>query len=202
MAASSSSTLRDVARIAGVSISTASQALRNRPNVAPETRERVLEVAATLGYQQQVRIPSSMTTTLSVVGVLTRTTPDMPMLINPFYSHVIMGIERECQRFGISMMYANMEADTLNRPLTFPPMLQGNQVDGLLIVGALLPEVIAELADRPVVLVDAYAPGQTIDSVVSDNFNGAFAAVSHLIERGHHRIGLIGTMENSLPKHP
>jgi LacI family transcriptional regulator len=196
---SPASTLREVAKMAGVSVSTASQALHNRPNVAPETRMRVLEAAVALGYQQQVRLASPVSGKLSVVGLLTRTTPDFPLPVNPFYSYVLAGAERECQRSNLSLMYANVEVDAINRPLGLPPMLTDNKVDGVLVVGALLPETIAQIAQKPVVLVDAYAEGQVYDSVLSDNLSGAYEAVQHLIVNGHRHIGLIGSQPNAYP---
>jgi LacI family transcriptional regulator len=196
------STLREVAKRAGVSISTASQALNNRPNVAPETRARVLEAAASLGYQQQIRIPSPITTQLSVIGLLTRTTPDGSMPVNPFYSYVLAGAERECQRYNLSLMYTNVEVDNLNRPLSLPTMLHDNLVDGILVVGSLLETLEqppTDLSRKPIVLVDAYAPGQRFDSVVSDNLNGVYNAVSYLIDHGHRHIGLVGSMADDYP---
>lgn len=194
-----SSTLREVAKRAGVSVSTASQALHNKPNVSPETRQKVLQAAVALGYQQKVRIPSPMVSQLSIVGLLTRSTPDLPLPVNPFYSYVLAGAERECQRMNLSLMYANIEVDEQNRPLTRPPMLFDNRVDGVLVVGTMLPETIDRIGEKPIVLVDAYAPRQAFDSVVTDNLNGAYNAVSYLIKQGHRKIGLIGSMPDGYP---
>lgn len=192
-------TLREVARRAGVSLSTASQALNNKPNVAPETRARVLEAAVALGYHQQVRIATPLTHKLSVLGFVIRTIPDQPMPVNPFYAHVLAGAERECQRLNLSLMYANVEVDANNRPLSLPAMLFDDRVDALLVVGWLLPQVIEESRQRLIVLVDAYAPDQIYDSVVSDNINGAYQAVTHLIRQGHRHIGLIGSRPDGYP---
>ena len=192
------SNLREVAKRAGVSLSTASQALNNRPNVAQETRERVLEAAVALGYQQQIRLSSPMTNKLAVVGVLIKRTTDSP-LINPFYSHVLAGVERECQRQNLSLMYANIAVDSRNCPLSMPSMLTDSRVDGVLVVGATLEERVDEIAQKPIVLVDAYSEQQQFDSVVSDNINGAYTAVSYLIQQGHTRIGLIGSIADGYP---
>jgi LacI family transcriptional regulator len=198
----SDSTLRKVAERAGVSVSTASQALNNKPNVAPETRARVLEAAIQLGYQQQVRIASPMTSRLSVVGMLTKEMPDNPLPINPFYSHVLAGVERECQRQNLSLMFANVEVDSKSHPLAWPPMLLDNRADGLLLVGTSLDgsvEPISRHLPRPIVLVDAYAPAQLWDSVIIDNVNGAHKAVSYLIEHGHTHIGMVGGSADGHP---
>ena len=90
----SSVTLRDVARLAGVSIGTASQALNNRRQVAPETRARVLDAARSLEYpiKEDLFAPDQ----LKVVGLLTKHDLGMPVEITPFYSHIQAGVESEC----------------------------------------------------------------------------------------------------------
>ncbi|HEX2621407.1 MAG TPA: LacI family DNA-binding transcriptional regulator, partial [Phototrophicaceae bacterium] len=195
-------TLRDVAKQAGVSLGTASQALNNRPNVSPDTRARVLEIAASLGYQVATRVPVIDNQQLSVIGMLVKQAGTEPPVMNPFYSYVLSGVERECQRQNLSLMYARLPVDQLNRPVSYPPMLTNKQIDGLLVVGAFLEdtiEQIREMANKPIVLVDAYVPGQFFDSVVIDNINGAYKAVSYLIDQGHRHIGLVGSTPDAYP---
>ncbi len=193
-------TLRDVAKQAGVSLGTASNVLNNRANVADETRARVLQAATTLGYRAPVR--STAQRTLSVIGTIGKNNDGELMSVNPFYSYVLAGIERECQRLNLSMMYANIEVDRMNRPTSLPPMLVDNQVDAVLMVGTFLQDtihLIGRQIDKPVVLVDAYAPGGGFDSVLTDNLNGAYAAVDYLIKQGHREIGLVGSLPDAYP---
>ncbi len=193
-------TLRDVAARAGVSLGTASNVLNNRGNVSDDTRQRVIKAAAYLGYLLQPRASSKGG--LTVIGVIGKMTGGEPMNLNVFYSYVLAGIERECQQQQLSVMFANIEVDHINRPMRLPPMLLDRQVDGVLIVGAFLESTIHLIGSRvdfPVVLVDGYAPGSGFDSVVTDNLNGAFAAVEHLIRAGHTRIGLVGCETDGYP---
>ncbi len=195
-------TLRDVAQLAGVSLGTASQALNNKSNVSPKTRAKVLEAATTLGYQVQVRIATSITASLSVIGMVVKQDFGIPGPINPFYTHVLAGIDQECQRQKLSLMYANVAVDALNHPVSMPPMLLDQRVDGVLVVGAFLEQAIGQIqhvAEKPIVLVDAYAPGQPLDSILTDNVNGAHTAVNYLIEQGHTRIGLVGSLPDAYP---
>ncbi len=192
-------TLRAVAKRAGVSLGTASNVLNNRGNVAEVTRARVLEAATALGYRAQGR---SSARKLNVIGTIGKNNGDELMSVNPFYSYVLAGIERECQRHNLSMLYANIEVDRLNRPTSLPPMLLDLQVDGVLMVGTFLPDTIRFVGrqiDKPVVLLDAYAPGSGFDSVLTDNLNGAFAAVDYLIQHGHREIGLVGSLPDAYP---
>lgn len=195
-------TLRDVAQRAGVSLGTASNVLNKRVNVSEEARERVLAAAAALGYQHQGRTAPHSGHGLSVVGAIGKVDNGEVMTVNPFYSHVLAGIERECQRLGVSLMLANIEVDAMNRPAVMPPMLTDHHVDGVLVVGTFLRDtikLIGRQVDKPVVLIDAYAPGSRFDSVLSDNINGAFTAVDYLIKRGHRHIGLIGSAPDGYP---
>src|SRR5258708_22801780 len=127
-------TMRDVAKQADVSLGTASNVLNNKGNVSAEVRNRVLSAVNTLGYKHPVRQESLGIISLSVVGVISKRDPAPAPAINPFYSHVIAGIDRECQRHNLSLMYTNVDVDELNRPNALPPMLLERQVDGTIMV--------------------------------------------------------------------
>jgi LacI family transcriptional regulator len=135
--------------------------------------------------------------------LLTKRFKDDALIINPFYSYIIAGAERECTRHNISLMYANVDVDENNRPLSLPSMLLNERIDGVIVIGALLEETLAHISNRTkdnVVLVDAYTSiGNEFDSVLIDNVNGAMKAVGHLIANGHRHIGLIGSHPASYP---
>src|ERR1043166_8757809 len=128
-------TIRDVAKQAGVSLGTASNVLNNKGHVSAKVRDRVLTAVHALGYKHPVRLPSMPSIPLSVIGVISQSDPEPAPVLNPFYSHVIAGIDRECQRQNLSLMYANVDVDELNRPNTLPSMLLERQVDGIIMVG-------------------------------------------------------------------
>jgi DNA-binding LacI/PurR family transcriptional regulator len=196
-------TLREVAELAGVSIGTASQALNNRPNVSPETRAKVLDAARSLGYIFKDSAVAPCDSPLSVLGMLTKHDYGEAVAPNPFYSHIQMGVENECRKRGINLMYANIEVDRKNRPVEYPVMIREQSVDGLLLIGTLLEETIDQIKKHfgqiPIVLIDSYAPGMNFDSIVTDNVNGAAAMVGYIADQGHRAIGLIGCHEESSP---
>ncbi len=194
-------TLRDVAQLAGVSIGTASQALNNRPNVAAETRARVVDAALTLGYSFKENNHTDEGP-IKIIGLLTKHDLGLPVEINPFYSHIHAGIESECRRRQISLMYAAVEVDPANRPMLWPAMLSEQQIDGLILAGTFIEETVdlfQRRADVPVVLVDSYAPNLPFDSVVIDNIPATMSAIDYLIRQGHRKIGLIGWFSESPP---
>lgn len=198
----SSVTLRDVANLAGVSIGTASQALNNRPNVAPETRARVIDAARTLGYRSREPIVAPRRSELEIVGLITKHDLGEPHEMNPFYSYIEAGVESECARQQISLMYAKVEVDPSNHPVVWPTMISEQHMDGLILAGTFIEETVdlfQRRTDVPIVLVDSYAPNLPFDSVVIDNTPAAMTAIEYLIENGHTRIGLIGWNEQSPP---
>lgn len=198
----SSVTLRDVAKLAGVSIGTASQALNNRPSVAPDTRARVIDAARSLGYPVRDPAFSAGTDHPDVIGMITKHDLGYPVEVNPFYSYIQLGVEAECRRHQISLMYASIEVDPSNHPIVWPPMVNEQHVDGLVLAGTFIEET-ADLFQRridvPIVLVDSYAPNLPFDGIVIDNTPSAVTAIEYLIEHGHTKIGLIGWNEQSPP---
>ncbi|MFN3983455.1 MAG: LacI family DNA-binding transcriptional regulator [Caldilinea sp.] len=195
-------TLRDVAELAGVSLGTASQALNNRPNVASETRTRVLDAAQTLGYQVRIATLPCPETDVSLLGMLVKHDYGLEVTVNPFYSHVQAGVERECRQRGINLMYANIEVDASNHPVLWPQLIREERLEGLILVGTFIEGAIDQLKrqiNMPIVLVDSYAPHLPYDSVVTDNINGVEQVVEHLLARGHCKIGLIGANDHSPP---
>ena len=197
----STATLRKVAEMAGVSIGTASQALNNRPNVSPETRSRVIDAATTLGYYRNGH-NNHIASTISVIGMLVKHDYGLEVTVNPFYSHVERGVERECRKRNIGLMYSAIEVDRQNRPVIWPSMISEQRIDGLLLIGTFIEDTIDLIQDRiniPIVLIDSYANHLPFDSVLIDNAVGATCAGNHLIEYGHRHIGLLGSNPESPP---
>ncbi len=195
-------TMRDIAAKAEVALSTVSQVLNNRANVSPDTRERVLQAAAELGYRPKVVSEASFASGLATIGLITRRHNNERLIVNPFYSYIIAGVERECQRQNVNLMYANVEVDERNHARSLPGMLLNELVDGVIIVGAFLEESVADISRRirrNIVLVDGYTSKEAFDSVLIDNYNGAVSAVTYLLDHGHQHIGLIGSSPDAYP---
>lgn len=194
--------LQDVADLAGVSMGTASQALNHRPNVAPATRARVIDAARTLGYPVKPAPDKLALPQLEVVGMLIKHDFGLEHNVNPFYSHIQAGVERECRNHNISLMYGNIEVDASNHPVAWPPMLSEERIDGLLLVGTFIADTLGIFKRRlgmPIVLVDSYAPTLPLDSILIDNRHGFADAVNYLVDQGHRRIGLVGANSKSPP---
>ncbi len=193
--------ISDIARKSGVSVSTVSLVLNNKPGVSQETRSKVFEVAGELGYPIKPAAAQGASH-LTTIGMAIKIDPDTSPQANPFYSKVILGIEDACRRKGINLLFATLPVDENNRPLEVPPLLYNDLVDGLLMVGTYIDETFLFISKNhsvPVVLVDGYSNMDSYDTVVTDNFRAAYQAVEFLIEKGHRHIGLAGSEENCYP---
>jgi len=198
-------TLATIADATNVSQATVSLVLRGKPGVGSETRQRVIEAAQALGYSFKTPASTSgalpKTDVRNLGVVLTAPLEDL-LADNQFYTPVLAGIESVCRRYDINLLYANMPVDERNNALEVPRLLMEGNVDGVLMVGECLDQrTLATLRQRklPTVLVDAYAPGNPFDVVVTDNEQGAYEAVRHLISLGHQHIALIGSNPASFP---
>jgi LacI family transcriptional regulator len=181
-------TISDVARLSGVSSMTVSRVINGSERVSPETRRRVEQAIAELGY-----VPSRLARGLirQKTGTLALIVPDMA---NPFFTLIVRGAEDVARRADYRIILCDTRADlTLERD-SVEEML-AHRVDGV---------AIAPVSDRsrahlrrlarfgvPFVLIDRTIPGVDSDVIVGDSVGGARRLVEHLISLGHRRIGLI-----------
>lgn len=189
--ASDPPTLRQVAELAGVSIKTASRALRQEGYVAPATAERVRTAARSIGYRVNAIASELRRGSVStLVGLITGD------LANPFYSRLARGVERELHPAGLQLVTGSSEEDPGAEAALVDALLQ-RRVRALLIVSAA--DDHSALSDDlargvPLVFLDRPPVGLLADSVLIDNAAGAAAAVRHLIAAGHRRIGIVSDL--------
>jgi LacI family transcriptional regulator len=184
-------TMKDVARRAGVDVSTVSLAINNDPRIRTETRERILSIAQELGYQKNhlargLRSGKSFTIG-AVVGATTT-----------FWGEVLAGAQSVLAErdYHLLLDYA---PDQGRREETQIFSLKAKRVDGLLIAppdndSPESGEHTAPIYDNlrtentPFVFVDRFVPGLNADIVAADNLNAARIATEHLLGLGHERI--------------
>jgi len=181
-------TIKDVARLAGVSVATVSHVINGTRPVAPETAAKVWKAIKELDYHPNAVARSLRTRTTHAIGVV------VSDITNPFFATLVRGAEDAAIEAGYSIIVCNSD-ETLEKEETYVQLLCRRRVDGMLIApvreGA--SPAIRELAQRkvPFVFVDRKAKGIGADAVLSDNEGGAYLATKHLIERGHRRIGVV-----------
>ncbi len=183
-------TIREVAHAAGVSTQTVSRVLNDRPDVADDTRERVREIIADLGYSPNVLARSLIqgrTHTLGVVGYgLSYYGP----------ARVLTGIERRANEMGYSLLLSLLREPETTTGMEVYQNLIDRQVDGIIWA---VPEIgtnrewAAQQIQKlhvPVVFINM----QPIDGAVVvavDNFAGGHIATRHLLDQGYRKIGII-----------
>lgn len=184
--------IRTIAREVNLSPTTVSLALRNDPSIPAETRERILAAATRLNYIYRPRSSRRRVPALKQIAFLLHAFGDVPVVANPFYGWVLSGAEVACRRNHANLNFIVVRLD--HRPEEPLPDALTGRLDGLLAVGPYARSIIERLAQetgRPLVLVDNMFPDLPFDSVMADDFGGAYQAVQHLIQLGHRRIAVI-----------
>jgi LacI family transcriptional regulator/LacI family repressor for deo operon, udp, cdd, tsx, nupC, and nupG len=181
-------TVKDVADLAGVSTATVSRVLNNHPQVADETRSKVLWAMEELGYQPS-RVARRLRMEVSqILGLI------ISDIANPFFTSVVRGIEDIAYANQYSLLLCNSDEDPAREKL-YVNVLQAERVAGIVISPADENSTSCEPLlrnDVPVVAMDRRLCQFDVDTVLVDNVKGAYQATSHLIRLGHRRIGLIG----------
>lgn len=188
-------TAKDVARAAEVSVGTVSRVYNNHTNVPDETRQRVLKAASTLGYYGPGGTASDASPRrLKELGFLySPLHAGSIAAANPFWSHVLAGVEAETRRAGVRLTYRAI-SDVRAEPNLLLTTLYDMRVGGFLLVGPADPSTIAAIQTTrlPLVLVESFQPRLGADCVGCDGFDGVRQAIEHLIELGHSAIAFIG----------
>ena len=181
-------TISDVAKRAGVSTATVSHTINNTRYVSAETKERVFNAIAELGYTPDASARSFRTGKKKTIGFI------VPDISNRFFATMIEAVERQLSAAGYHLIIANTQEDEA-REETNIRLLTAGLVDGLLIAttmnefdrfDSLIP------AGFPVVLVDRTFETKKYSSLCVSNFQPIYRSVCRLAGKGDQRIGIIG----------
>ncbi|MDB5120033.1 MAG: periplasmic binding protein/LacI transcriptional regulator [Sphingobacteriales bacterium] len=179
-------TIKDLARILNVSLSTVSRALRDTYDVNKETKERVLALASELNYKPNFNATGLCHGSTHNIGII------LPFITNYYFSTVITGIQEIAynSNYNIILYITN---DSSERELSIIQNLSVSSLDGLLISvssnsdsGSHFKNLIDE--GLPIVFFDRVDNNIDTSKVMQDDYNGAFEAVEHLIKNGYTKI--------------
>jgi LacI family transcriptional regulator len=181
--------MREVAELADVAISSVSRVLSDHPDVSTEMRARVLEAVDQLEYEPDFLAQSLRRGATLSVGYI------VGNISNPLIATITSGAESVLRSAGYSMLLMNSEnnAELDEAHIRF---FQARRVDGMILslASELRPETIDVLAqvDVPIVMIDRDLPAELGASIVrNDHRAGMRSAVEHLLDFGHRRIALI-----------
>jgi len=186
-------TIKEVAKLAGVSTTTVSYVINKTRFVSEETRAKVLKAINELGYHPNIVARSLRSRRTGTVGLM------ICDLMNPFFAEVLQGIETYLGKKKYDIIVTNTNYD-FDKEKESVEMLYGKQVEGVIIVpGGNNDEHIKFLIERniPVVLLDKKIENLNVDVVLVNNVEGSKRLVEHMISLEHERIGIITGPLNS-----
>jgi len=187
----SATTIRDVARYAGVGVGTVSRVLNDSPEVRPSTRDKVLSAIEALDYTPNPiarRLSLGKTLTIAVIA---------PFFTRPSVVERLRGIEHVIADSEYDLIVFNVETGK-RRDAYFHNVSRRERVDGLIIISLLPRDSDVQRLQQggtPVVLVDVSHPA--FSQVIVDDLKGGRQATQHLLDLGHCKIGFLSDYEDS-----
>ena len=189
-------TMRDVARLAGVSTSTVSAVMNGTVPVSHERKSRVEVAMKALDYQPDAIARSLKTGRSNAIGII------VPDITNAFYPEVVRGAEEAAQAAGYSVLLcdSNENNQIEERHLS---ALFSRRVDGVLLACCVDSRVHETMVRRhfPVVYIDRLPPAAGANTVSTDNVRAGQLAAEHLVALGHRRIGMLAGHLELSPHH-
>jgi LacI family transcriptional regulator len=181
------STIKDVARIAGVSTATVSRAINTPDAVGARTRERVAAAMQACRYRYNALARGFVTRQSGTLGMI------VPSITNPIFAESVRGVQDIAHREGYQVLLGNSDYD-YGKEARVCEVLRERRVEGLVITTTdLKGRVLRELVDAafPFVLLYSTVRKGPMASVGVDNYRGGYAATEHLIGLGHRRIAML-----------
>ena len=185
----SSISIKDIARVAGVSHSTVSRALSDSPLVNAQTKTHIRKLAADMGYSPDDQARSLVMGRTRTIGVVVTTIDD------PFIGEIVQAVESTAQDYGYAVILASSRSEP-EREIAAVGMLRSKRVDGVIVTSSRVGALYQDHLDRlgvPVVLINSHSrqEGLYTFAVNVDNRHGARLATEHLIQLGHNRVAYV-----------
>ncbi|WP_314588084.1 LacI family DNA-binding transcriptional regulator [Paenibacillus terrigena] len=185
-------TIKDIARVAGVSTATVSRVINNLGGYNEETEKKVNAVAKALGYRKNENARSLVQKSTNTIGVI------MPDVTTSFYGDIIRGIEDMSYEHGYSVILTHAGSSG-SRILESLNLMGERRVDGLIIVSIELHDAAIDALtslDIPFILLSTMTNRADTPYLKVDDYAAAYAAVEYLIANNHRVIGMAGANPN------
>lgn len=181
-------TMKDIAKLAGVSTSTVSHVINQSRFVSEAISDRVNQAASQLNYTPSALARSLKVNRTNTIGMLVTTST------NPFFGEVVKGVERSCYHQGYNLILCNTEGDHERMRQSINTLLQ-KRVDGLILMCSSLEgeriDIFDKYPDIPVVVMDWGPMLFTSDKIQDNSLRGGYLAAKYLIDCGHTQVGCI-----------
>lgn len=193
------STIKDVAKLAGVALSTASNALNGKYGVNPQTKKRVLEAAKELNYIPNPIAQGLVSKSMKNIGIIVSGFySSFSILDNPVLFELTKSIALELNEGGYNAILRFVSMDQELQMI--PELARNRSVDAMILVGTRRSdfelEKLLQMLEIPTLLVIRSAPNKDTYAVSADNKGCGYKAARYLIEMGHRTIGFIGLLSN------
>ena len=186
-------TMSDIAKEMGCSTVTVSKALGDKEGVSDELRQRIKQKANDMGYRFSFVSKSSSEALTHNIGVIVakRFINDASAFYWVVYRYIVELLQKQSY-YGILEVVS--EAD--EREGSVPSSISDRKIDGVIVLGQFADSYVEKVleCDMPVVFLDFYSSRSDVETVLSDNFFGAYTLTNYLIDKGHRSIGFIGTI--------
>ncbi|MEH7111403.1 LacI family DNA-binding transcriptional regulator [Neobacillus niacini] len=175
--------IKDIAKMAGVSVSTVSRVLNNHPYVSEEKKEAVLRVIEGSNYQRNINAVHLSKGATQLIGVV------IPFSNHPYFGLLIEGIANEAVKYNKKLVLFQTNYEE-NREIEALEMLQHKQIDALIICSRICGwEMINEYRSYGPIVLCEDSRGHNVSSTFIDHYKTFFKALEYLHNRGHHKIG-------------
>ncbi|RKD29539.1 LacI family DNA-binding transcriptional regulator [Thermohalobacter berrensis] len=184
-------TIKDIAKLAGVSKATVSRVLNGSKYVSPEAYNRVMKVIEKTGYKPSSIARSLVNKKTKVIGVL------ITDISNPFYSELVKGIVEVANVYDYNILLCN-SFNEFKKEVEFLEILSNKEVDGIIFMTKGVTDEHRNFLrsfKKPVVTVNRKVKEFKIPNVDIDNFKAGYDATEHLIKLNHKRIAIIRAAE-------
>jgi LacI family transcriptional regulator/LacI family repressor for deo operon, udp, cdd, tsx, nupC, and nupG len=181
-------TIKDIAKIAGVSHTTVSRALKGHYSISAKTTARIRKLAKEMGYTPSAVAQSLLSHRTQTIGMVITTTAD------PFSTQIVGGVEQIAQMAGYSVFLSSSHNNS-EREMAVVETFQRRRVDAIIVTSSRVGSLYSSRLDQiqiPIVLINNQEEGDYLYSVAVDDVHAAQMAVEHLISLGHRRIGYVG----------
>ena len=186
-------TINELAKLCQTSPATVSLALNNRPGVSPVTRQRILDIAAEVGYTSHKKNNTKAEEKfIKLIAVSKPSTSNIHNFRTSFFADIINYVQKRCSELNYSMLYSILPHEDFIDTLKSSENTQPSS--GIILLGTYLDDnEIEDLAQfsSPLVLLDRNCPLMSLNAVGINNYMGAYHAVRSLIELGHQQIGYV-----------
>lgn len=195
-------TIKDIAKLAGVSPSTVSRVMSDNPKISAETSRKVRDIMDKLGYQPNIIAKSLVSRTTHTLGIMLPR-PAEELFRNDFFGELLRGVVTQSTRMGYELLLttATSEQDELG---TISRLVRSRRVDGIVLLGSRCGDPLISYLQQekfPFVLVGRSDDYSDVLMVDNNNVQASYDATEHLIAQGHTRIGFVSGPPNLTLSH-